>query len=1072
MATYIPNITDVFPEPVIYTPDFEFFDKALQKKQQMYEQGIATAKASYDSVLNAPLSDKANITLRDDYLKKAKEDLKRISSADFSIPQNVSAAQNIFSPFWEDNFMLKDVGLTKWYQSQAQKLASWRDSSDPKVREQYNGIAMNYLNNGLEKLQNANRNPDAYSKIEKREAVPFANIQKYLEDAAGSDPDKLKIVWDEQSPDGAYLIKTTNGERSKKKFSTWAESIIGNNFYEQFRVTGKVEHEERAKNIRKTMPNLTDDQVDQLIGTDIINEMDGGYKKRSSNIDVQMKNLQGMLNALPSSLDSRHQQLALALKDQMADLQGKKNALDEEYKYFNQTDKNRIFQNFKQNPDGYFATIAKQRLVDNWATGRASIESKEVKENSAWFSTQNVELRRKELERATASDAWTRQVDTWKQENELWERAHPETKTTTTPKDVTTTGTTTGTVGTTTTIEQDITAPKYIGLGTTGDITKTATTASEVYHKRMDELYLSAHNLIFDTRGLLYLTKSGLGMTDAEIASISSAMKNEISANYDPSAPDYNFTPEQKAATNKLHKALEESEAVKRSGIKLTGPMNFKNALIAYSQDYFNKRLELSKDGNDIPLNEHEFGALMNYMTAVQNLDVYQANEVNRQELVKKVIQKPEYKNIVVDRNGKKDIIIPSDLAKLLPNKDWRINFEGRPLTNLRISELFLQGRLTIPVQHGKVPSTNAGIYIDDKYYLPKPYNNPTGPFAAARLDFGKDEDLLVTNLYNSFYEKYGSGPDLGKTFKKLNDEVVPDLLFYKDKTGKMGVEFSLSFDPKKTGDKAFSVLNEALSPANANMYDEDGNPLDEKTMKALRALLQNKEQNAEKYLQGFTYKTLGLEGKPTISFNIGEISSETKQQIAGVDLDVLNKGTYSLVISPEATGPTLTGLPNNTGMYIYQNLLRGKPMKSDPIISASGFEFNLIPNTDGSTSATGQANTPTKVTVNLKYNIRENSIDPVTKGLVTKIVPKTQDVDIPLEGPNAKSPDEIVSYLYNLYYQTMLNNRNLQQQYEQHLKSNPTINVPSPNGQGGTVTVPASITKDEFFKQNNIPLK
>jgi hypothetical protein len=1091
MATYLPNITDIFPEPVNYEPDFNFFDKMLQKKQALYDQGVARAKSSFDSVLNAPLSDKANIPLRDEYIKKAKEELKKISASDFSMPENVASAQSIFSPFWDDQFMLKDSALTKWYQAQAQKLTTWRDDNDPKTKEQYSGIAMMYLNNGLEKLQNAGRNPDTYSKIEKREAIPFTNIQKYLEEEATKQ--KLEVKWDEQSPDGGYLISTKNGERSKQKFKTWAESVIGNNFYEQFRVTGIVEKEQRFKNLRKSLPNLTDEQALDVMSKDVITELDQGYKKRQNSIDVERSEIMGILKSMPATMTEQQKNFVDKLNQDLITLEGKEKALNTDYKYFNQTDKNRITDALRADADSYFATLARQRLVDNWATGKASIENKEIKENSAFFSAQNLQMRKAEYNRNVSNDAWQKQKDIWDQNNKLtelnqkdWELRNPK------PTGPGTTGT-----GKTKIVKDangnDVVVPdlgedvfstgRYIGLGTTGDITATATTAAGVYNKRMTETYLSAHDMIFDTKGLLYVTKSGLNLTDAEIASISSALKNEVRANYDKNSPDYNFTSDQNRSVNKLTKALENSPAVQNAGIKLNGPTALRNAIIAYGQDYFNKRLELGKEGNDVPLNQNEFGAMMSYLTSVQNLDTYNSNEANRQELIKKVLKtNPDYKNITIDRNGEKDFINANDLANgdfkklggvleknnsvpispiTIPGLNINVQTKAKDLTALKLAEAYINGDLKINyfTSHGSPNAARSGGGPDQAQivYDGETYSVPSN----------------LVSVVSGILNKYGQSEEFAAKISKANEEVVPDLLFYRDRTGKLGTEWSYTFDKKKQEDKSFNILNEALSPANADYYGADGKPLDTETIAALKALLQNKEENVEKYIQGFTYKTLGIGGKQTISFNIGEISAETKQQIAGVNLDQLNQQEYSLVISPTATGPTLTSLPNSTGMYVYQNLLRGTPMKCDPVIAASGFDFTATPNTDGSVGANGEANTPTAVTVNLKYNVRENVTDPKTKQLTSVVKQKSQDIDIPLVGPNSKSPDEIINYLYEKYYELMVANRNTQQQYQQYLESpsNPSNAVNPTTGQP-VADKPTTYDRDKYFRDNGIIIK
>jgi hypothetical protein len=231
--------------------------------------------------------------------------------------------------------------------------------------------------NGYDKLQNASRNDQSFSTIERRKPVAFTNIQAYLEDAASKSQDKLQIVWDKLSPDGAYLISSTNGERVKQSFASWAQSQIGNNFYQQFNVTGIVEKEERLKMIKNAFPGISDVEANKKLGESVITELNDGYTRRKNNIDVEAARIKSTLNAMPDTLTPEQQKQADILAEQLAVIEGKRSAIDVDYKNFNQS-KDVTLQSVLQNPDNYFATLAKQRVIDGWATGRASIESNKV----------------------------------------------------------------------------------------------------------------------------------------------------------------------------------------------------------------------------------------------------------------------------------------------------------------------------------------------------------------------------------------------------------------------------------------------------------------------------------------------------------------------------------------------------------------------------------------------------------------------------------------------------------------------------------------------------------------------
>jgi hypothetical protein len=1023
MATFIPNITDVFPKPALAETDFNFVDKVLQRKQGLYQQGLEKVKNSYDSVLYAPISDKENFPIRDQYITQAKENLKALSSSDFSLPENIQAAQNVFSPFWTDEFIIKDSSLTRWYESQNQKLSSWKNSSDPKTREQYSGITSMYLNNGLDQLKNAGRNKDAYDKLQKREAAPFANIEKYLEEMAKGE--KMDLVWDAQSPDGAYLVSTVNGERSKQKFSNWAQGMIGNNFYEQFRVTGVVENEERFKKMKQAFPTMSDDQIRATIASDVVSELDRGYTKRKSQVDVQIAEIDAILNNLPKKLTPDNQKYVMQLAENKTALIGKKAAIDEEYKYFNTNDKTKIRNYVTTSPDIYFATLAKQRTIDSWATGKASIESKTVKENSAWFNAQNLQMRIKEYDRNVRKDEWEAKIKVLELERDA-KGKKDKTTTTTTKDDNTTTTTVPG--------EDPVSTGRYVGPGTT-NILGDKVTALQVFNKHQDDLFLTAHNSVFNTDGILYFAKKGLGLSDMDVANISTALKEEIKSAYDPSAPDYTFTKEQKESSDKLTRLLKESDAVKNAGIDVKGPFSLRNALYAYSKDYLDKKFQASKDGKADPFEDKdEFTAMMNYLVGLQDLDMYNANAENRKKILEdKIFNNPDYKSLVINRNGQKDLLNTADVAKDMP-EEMVISHLGNQvkLSKFDLGKMFLEGNLS---------QTLAGDFT----YNGQPYsiisvNGKDPGWGSAAADWN--------NIYNEkIVPKYGSSQNIAGLHKKALDESIPDLLFYKTRTGQMGTEWSYNFNPKEENDKAFTIFNEALTSSNATIYVTDASGkseiADTKTQAAIRQLLQDKETNAEKLIQGFRYKTQGVEGRPTIFFSIGDVSAKSEDQVGGVNLNVLNQKSFSLVVSPTAdSAPNLASLPSSTGMQIYQQILRGKPFSSDPILSAAGFNFTLTPNDN---------NNPINVRLSLKYNLAVNEKDPNTGQLVNKMNTVEDKRTLDLTGPNAKTPDEIVNYLYGLFRESMQNNRQKKLEYDAAIKANP-----------GMMTV----DRDELFRQ------
>jgi hypothetical protein len=1036
MAQYLPYIPETIPEPALYKPDFNFYDRMLQRKQSMFEQGASRVRSAYTSVLNAPLSNKNLIPLRDQYIKDAQEQLTKLSSSDLSLMENVNAAEQIFSPFWQNKFMVQDISMTKSYQNEMQKYMSWKDSAKPEEREKYNNIGMMYLQNGLSKLQNADLTPEAFGAVEMRKAEPFTNIEAWLQKQAKDQG--MDVKYDD--PNGPYLIETVNGERSKKKYATWASAMIGNNFQGQFEVTGTVENEERAKILKRNNPNLTETEIQSLIAKDVVSELNQGYTKRNQEIDVEVARIDSLLSSMSQTGGPNNQAMFNKLVEERSELMGRKASIGEEYKYFDK-EKGQVEEAVMAAPKQYFSVLAKQRLVNNWATGRASIDQKLIKENAAFTSAQSLELRRAEHNLAVSNAAF----DQWYKTEDLKIKA---------TKGSTGTGTGTGTGtnadGTPTPGVDESGSLVYSGLSGI-DITKTAETAYDIYSKNQKQAFVDAHNLIFDQKGILGFA-SKLGLTQEEISHVATALQTEIATDY-----NHKFTKEQTAASKKLETALLNSQGVKTAGItKITGPGTLRNALIAYSGDYLSERSKVAADGSDIPLNNTEFEALMRYSTAVTKLDSYNANEVQRKKLVQDKLQNdPNYKGLLVDvGNGQKDIVAASNLA---PKFKSSYDFEDEDgnkvkLTSDDLAKAYVTGNIKNYVPGffqsigqsigstvgtiGTPTSMYSGYTVtkDGKEYSLYGQYNTTLYNTGQRISGSPDVDQLdkvITDLNTT----YKSSQDLVKNLKAAHESVVPDLLMYKNLTGQQGTLFALVPKGNKTmanGDNAALAIYQAAQSGNSQeVYDKDGNPLDADKISAMRTLLSS-EKNIEEYVSG-QYIPQGVNGKRTVRVIFSKpLSEETKEQVGGVNLG--DVGTvFNFVLKDNTSGTYLDQLPYNTGFQVYDAITRGKQIKSDPILDAAGFSYTITPNV---MSDNGSA-VPQYVSVDLKYKVRSNVKDPQTGQLTTKVEDKSYFHTINLQGDGAKSPDEIVSYLQSLYLQNMNNNRNLQLEYQKFSTTN-----------------------------------
>jgi hypothetical protein len=222
MATYIQGVTDRIPEIKPFQPDYSFLMNALEYKQSAYNNAFNQINNIYSSVLNAPLTRGVNQERRDEFFKAAEENIKKISSLDLSLPQNVDVASSVFKPFYEDRNMVKDMVWTKQYNNQLNNALSFRDSQDKELKKQYwdKGVrALQYQKNAF-----AEASDDQALNMGAARYVPYVNVhevaQKYLKDA-GFDIKKTSF-------EGNWIVKYQNGQAAVTPMYQYLSSIMRN----------------------------------------------------------------------------------------------------------------------------------------------------------------------------------------------------------------------------------------------------------------------------------------------------------------------------------------------------------------------------------------------------------------------------------------------------------------------------------------------------------------------------------------------------------------------------------------------------------------------------------------------------------------------------------------------------------------------------------------------------------------------------------------------------------------------------------------------------------------------------
>jgi hypothetical protein len=155
MATFLPNVTDVFAGVSDFDPDFNRIERMLRIRENAYQQGAKKVKSLYDSVFNSQMLRDQNIKTRDAYLKTVSETLNSLSATDLSLPQNQEMATSLFNPILTDNNIQKDIVYTRNYYDEVGKAERMRTSMDDATRKRYWNVGMKALQYQADEFRNA-----------------------------------------------------------------------------------------------------------------------------------------------------------------------------------------------------------------------------------------------------------------------------------------------------------------------------------------------------------------------------------------------------------------------------------------------------------------------------------------------------------------------------------------------------------------------------------------------------------------------------------------------------------------------------------------------------------------------------------------------------------------------------------------------------------------------------------------------------------------------------------------------------------------------------------------------------
>ena len=408
--TPYPSGSDILAPLPLYSPDFGTIASLMDKRSALYEQGFNRVKSVESLIQNAldpSTSDPRNLKMRDQFIQQAKEQLKNISRTDLSQLQNVQAAENVFSPIWQDKMFMMDAAAHKNAQAQLQTAFSYRDSSDEKKRALYSDQAVQHIYDGLKPLKTANGDINAYNELKNNRFIPTydiaAEMEKLRKDAG------YELVYTDAS--GPQIVKTTNGVKSYDTYANFVQANWKPQYNDQIRMQASVANE-RAIDEYMSM-GMTKDQAKRAIAESFAASSAKSIDNLVSQNNGFIESLKGQLKdvmSMQSDPNSEQGAKVLAMADEITKKINYysdviKDQLETKKNYIKGTDPSKYestINSIMGKGTSYFADMLKNKKVHDLATSMAGNQKVEVSTNTALFEQQRLNLDLKKFDLETA----------------------------------------------------------------------------------------------------------------------------------------------------------------------------------------------------------------------------------------------------------------------------------------------------------------------------------------------------------------------------------------------------------------------------------------------------------------------------------------------------------------------------------------------------------------------------------------------------------------------------------------------------------------------------------------------
>jgi hypothetical protein len=1059
----LPFIQPSSAEVPYLAPDMSFLQGQLDRANQRYEEGLQEIKSNFSAILSAPVTGEQMEKRKAEYVKQFQEGIKGLAGQDVSDPKVMRQADKIMLPFWQDDLLVTNTGLTKYAQSQVAKLNSWRDSKDKDVHDRFDPYAVEYIQQGLDELGRTPLDKAAYAKLRKRDAIEFKNIDADVDAAWEQEVGKDKGIESVTTAGGA-MITHHNGIKSKDAYKTYYLSNVGSKYDAQLAVIASVKAGRAKREIFEKNPGISQDEVNKLFAQQYITDLGQKYKETSDIYQEQANFYETIIKKLDNQIKVDQKGVILPTQevdmayymDKLKDVKSAANNYSTKYwtdyspLTINKTTNEQYYKTLNHianNPEQYISDIEKQNLAENWAVRRAAITSEKREVDPVFKEYNELAWRDAQLKRDYAQMQLTKRG----QDLDIFLKTgiNPATNQRDPRFDP---NRSQGWYG-------DYAAGTGPGQGGTlneqGRVTGTniidpQQVKIEAITSALQEQQNAVVNSVFDASTSSFCTTvlNSLGITDDDtIINFTEAAKAMMNG------PITNR--EQATAFAKVR------EALKSKGIsyQINGPHAMMAALNDFSKSTVAQLTTSPKKSDQILA--RQLGAKQMVINDLREKAI--KSHQNFDNAVKdKILSDAEFSQMVVNTPAGKRMVTDQDLVAYMPEMEV-VDQSGKvlKLTKEDIAKAVSQSRFDL--RETGMTEGITDIFTEDwdvkvdgipykikRISAPSNYKSPTLNFQGNRdiVSFSRPEDKEVgknaerfdiIEAANRYFtnERFGSLQDFTKLRARAAQKVLPEMKEFK--SGLIAKEVTFDPNASKIGypleeKKALKLGAELASVSNSGsfyMYTPGENKevaLSATDEAALRNILSSVGEMQNKV--GSFVKTKNASGEDVVKVVLKGAASDKAEE----RFPLSGKAIY-LRLSPNMAGPELKSLVNNEGNYIWDNMYDGASYETDQTLAALGYKArwkSYAPGPDGKM---------TKV----NYSLSKLIPDPNNPG---KFIEQPEvKVTIPLSGENKKNPDEIreahlasiASFLNNSVQNIQTSYQNLQggRSYSEFQKQN-----------------------------------